>query len=297
MIRVRLAGGVCTPGAVAEADGARARLRQPSLRLTTRQTFQFHGILKRNLKHTIQGLERRCCSTPSRPAATTLAASCASVNPHLSALHREVLRTGAADFAMQSFRGSVPITRSGWTGRRRSRRNRGAAVYGPTYLPRKFKIGFVIPPVNDIDVYTQDVGFIAIAEGESLAGFNLTVGGGMGRTDRTPHTYPAARRPDRVSARRSARWTSRGRSSRSRATSATGPTAAGRASSTRSTTRASTGSAASSSGRLGFALEPARDFVFTTNGDEYGWNQGSDGAGTTRCSSRTAGWRMPASSG
>src|SRR5690606_5560554 len=62
--------------------------------------------------------------------------------------------------------------------------------YGRTYMPRKFKIGFVVPPDNDIDVYTQDLGFIAIGAGERLEGFNVAIGGGMGRTDNAPQTYP-----------------------------------------------------------------------------------------------------------
>src|SRR5690606_35941616 len=63
-------------------------------------------------------------------------------------------------------------------------------LYGRTYMPRKFKIGFVIPPVNDIDVYAQDLGFIAIVSNGRLKGFNVAIGGGMGRTDQAPHTYP-----------------------------------------------------------------------------------------------------------
>jgi sulfite reductase (NADPH) hemoprotein beta-component len=63
-------------------------------------------------------------------------------------------------------------------------------IYGRTYLPRKFKIAFAVPPVNDVDVYTQDLGFIAIAEGDELVGLNVCVGGGMGRTDNEPATYP-----------------------------------------------------------------------------------------------------------
>ena len=63
-------------------------------------------------------------------------------------------------------------------------------IYGRTYLPRKFKIAFAVPPVNDVDVYTQDIGFIAIADGDELVGFNVCVGGGMGRTDNEPATYP-----------------------------------------------------------------------------------------------------------
>ena len=63
-------------------------------------------------------------------------------------------------------------------------------IYGPTYLPRKFKIGIAVPPTNDIDVFTQDLGFIAIVEDGRLAGFNVSVGGGMGMTHGEPATYP-----------------------------------------------------------------------------------------------------------
>jgi sulfite reductase (NADPH) hemoprotein beta-component len=150
-------------------------------------------------------------------------------------------------------------------------------LYGRTYLPRKFKIGFVIPPVNDIDVYTQDLGFIAIADGGALSGFNLTVGGGMGRTDRTPHTFPRLgslagyipkeRTLDVVRAVVAIQRDFGNRVDRSRARF--------------KYTIESNGLSwfrAKLERRLGPVLEPARDFTFATNGDEYGWVQGTDGA-------------------
>ena len=210
MIRVRLAGGVCTPAQWLKLTELARDYGGSSLRLTTRQTFQFHGILKPNLKQTIRGLNDVLLDTIAACGDDTRGVM-SSVNPHLSALHGEVL-----DLARQTSNAVVPRHRAYheiWldgeklmssqvdggedlpaelaaAGKDVGVDDGAEPLYGPTYLPRKFKFGFVIPPVNDIDVYTQDVGFIAIADGESLAGFNVTVGGGMGRTDRTPHTFP-----------------------------------------------------------------------------------------------------------
>ena len=300
MIRVRLAGGVCTPAQWLKLSELALAYGSPSLRLTTRQTFQFHGILKSDLKPTIRGLNDALLDTIAACGDDTRGVM-SSVNPHLSALHREVL-----DLARQTSDAVVPRHRAYheiWldgekrissqveigddikaaasaaaaTGQEIAVDDAEEPLYGRTYLPRKFKIGFVIPPGNDIDVYTQDVGFIAIADGEALSGFNLTVGGGMGRTDRTPHTYPRLgslagffpkeRTLDVARAIVAIQRDFGNRVDRSRARFKYTIEEKGidwfRGELER---------------RLGLALEPARDFTFTTNGDEYGWVQGSDGA-------------------
>ncbi|NLD67622.1 MAG: assimilatory sulfite reductase (NADPH) hemoprotein subunit [Limnobacter sp.] len=275
MIRVRLAGGVCTPAQWSKLAELANAYGNGTLRLTTRQTFQFHGVLKGGLKPTIQGLNDvlldtiAACGDDARGVMS-------SVNPHLSALHREVyeLARRTSDQVIPRQRAYHEI----WLdGEKKVSSEPEEPVYGPTYLPRKFKFGFAIPPLNDIDVYTQDAGFIAIADGEALAGFNLTVGGGMGRTDRTPHTYPRlgdvvgyfpkerlsevalaiiaiqrdyGNRVDRSRARFKYTIDDKGVDWFRRELEA----------------------------RLGFALEPAREFVFETNADDYGWTQGSDGA-------------------
>jgi sulfite reductase (NADPH) hemoprotein beta-component len=142
--------------------------------------------------------------------------------------------------------------------------------YGTTYMPRKFKIGFVIPPVNDIDVYAQDLGFIAIGGPAGLEGFNVAIGGGMGRSDQSVTTYPRLAdvigyvpvdkvfgtaeavmgvqrdygdRRDRARARFKYTIDDKGLDWIKAAIEA----------------------------RLGFALEPARPFDFTSNGDSFGW--------------------------
>ena len=300
MIRVRLAGGVCTPAQWLKLSQLALDYGSPSLRLTTRQTFQFHGILKNDLKHTIRGLNDALLDTIAACGDDTRGVM-ASVNPHLSSLHREVL-----DLSRQTSDAVVPRHRAyheiwldgarrissqvdldedaaaaprGAGGPRQAVGGVGPAAprNGPTDQPRKFKIGFVIPPVNDIDVYTQDVGFIAIADGETLAGFNLTVGGGMGRTDRTPHTFPRLadvvgylpkeRTLDVARAIVAIQRDFGNRVDRSRARFKYTIEEKGvdwfRGELER---------------RIGPVLEPARSFDFTTNGDEYGWVQGTDGA-------------------
>ena len=124
--------------------------------------------------------------------------------------------------------------------RRRTWRNE--PIYGPVYLPRKFKIGIAVPPSNDVDVFSQDLGFIAIHENGKLLGFNVAVGGGMGMTHGDPNTYPQLAQGHRVLPSRSRSSTWRKKSSRSSAITATARCASTPASNIRSTTAASTGS-------------------------------------------------------
>jgi sulfite reductase (NADPH) hemoprotein beta-component len=112
-----------------------------------------------------------------------------TVDPQSSRFHAEV-----ATLAKRVSDHVIPKTRAYheiWYGNERvATSDPEEPFYGRTYLPRKFKIGFALPPSNDIDVYAQDLGFIAIADREGLAGFNVAIGGGMGRTDQAPETYP-----------------------------------------------------------------------------------------------------------
>lgn len=274
MIRVRLAGGVCTPAQWLALSELATVHGNGTLRLTTRQTFQFHGVLKGSLKPTLQGLDDvlldtiAACGDDARGVMS-------SVNPHLSALHREVyeLARRTSDHVIPEQRAYHEI----WLdGEKKISSEPEEPVYGPTYLPRKFKFGFAIPPLNDIDVYTQDVGFIAIADGEALTGFNVTAGGGMGRTDRTPHTYPRLgdlvgyfpkdRLLDVAQAILTIQRDYGNRVDRSRARFKYTIDDKGVEWFRREL-----------EARLGLALEPAREFTFDTNADGYGWTQGSDG--------------------
>jgi sulfite reductase (NADPH) hemoprotein beta-component len=188
MVRVRLPGGVCTPEQWLKIDELAREHGGNTLRLTTRQTFQFHWVVKEDIRPTIQGLHDvlldtvAACGDDSRGVMATSDAAD-------SALHAEVaaLAKGLSDHVIPRTRAYHEI----WYGEERIATSEDEEpFYGRQYLPRKFKIGFVVPPSNDIDVYTQDLGFIAIAGKSGIEGFNVAIGGGMGRTDNDPDTYP-----------------------------------------------------------------------------------------------------------
>jgi sulfite reductase (NADPH) hemoprotein beta-component len=149
-------------------------------------------------------------------------------------------------------------------------------IYGPTYLPRKFKAGIVVPPVNDIDVFANDLGFIAILEDGALAGFNLVVGGGLGTSHGDPLTYPRLAdvvgflKPEQLLAVAEAVVTTQrdfgDRVTRKHARLKYTIDDRGLDWFVQEITR-----------RQGFALEPARPYEFTSRGDRFGWTEGYDG--------------------
>ena len=275
MARVRLPGGVLTPSQWLKLDALARAYAGDTLRLTTRQTFQLHHLHKKNLRAVMQGLRdvaldtKAACGDDARGVM-------ASINPALSALHGEVyaLARRASDHATPKT-GAYPEI---WYGEERQVQGEAPEepMYGRTYMPRKFKIGFVIPPVNDIDVHAQDLGFIAIAEKGELLGFNVAVGGGMGRTDQAPKTYPRLASvigfiaKDRVietcDAVMGVQRDYGDRADRSRARFKYTVDDKGL-----------DWIKAAIEDRLGFALEEARPYTFTTNGDTLGWQRGEDG--------------------
>jgi sulfite reductase (NADPH) hemoprotein beta-component len=189
MVRVRLPGGVCTPEQWLALDRLSQDNADGTLRLTTRQTFQFHGIRKRNLRRHIQGLNAAgldtiaACGDDNRNVIST-------ANPLLTPAHAEVSelarrigahllpRTGAYG---ETFLGAAPAAGEPVD---------EESLYGSTYLPRKFKIALAVPPANDVDVFAHDLGFIAVVENGRVAGYNVCVGGGMGMTHNVPATFP-----------------------------------------------------------------------------------------------------------
>jgi len=188
MIRVRLPGGVCTPEQWLKLDELARAHGGETLRITTRQTFQFHWVLKDSLRPIIQGLHETLLDTVAACGDDSRGVMC-TADPHSSRFHAEV-----AAMAKRMSDHVIPKTRAYheiWYGDERIASSEPEEpFYGRTYMPRKFKIGFALPPSNDIDVYAQDLGFIAIAGPEGLEGFNVAIGGGMGRTDQAPETYP-----------------------------------------------------------------------------------------------------------
>lgn len=187
MLRARLPGGVCTPAQWQAIDSVAQRLGNGTIRLTTRQTFQYHGILKRNLKPLIQEINRAMIDSIGGCGDVNRNVLC-NPNPQVSALHAEVHA-----WARRISEALLPASRAYhelWLDGERVDAQESEPLYGDSYLPRKFKTAIAIPPDNDVDVYTNDLGFISIADGSRLLGFNVLAGGGMGTTHGDRSTFP-----------------------------------------------------------------------------------------------------------
>lgn len=189
MLRGRLPGGVCTAEQWLKIDEIGRVHGNDRFRLTTRQTFQFHYLVRNSLRDVMFGL--RDVGIDARAACGDVARTVMSgVHPGLSKLHKQVFEQAriASDHVIHKTSAYEEI----WFGEKpdQPRGENEEPFYGKQYMPRKFKIGFAVPPSNDIDIYSQDLGFIAVASRGKLKGFNVVIGGGMGRTDRAPETYP-----------------------------------------------------------------------------------------------------------
>lgn len=189
MLRVRLPGGRCTTAQYLVLDRLADERAAGTLRLTTRQTFQFHGVLKGNVKPLIQGMHSvlldsiAACGDVNRNVT-------APANPERSAVHQQVY-----ELARNFSEAMLPRTRAYheiWLDEQLVAGGEPEVepLYGATYLPRKFKVGFAVPPSNDVDVFTNDLGFIAIVTGGRLVGFNVAAGGGMGMSHGNAETFP-----------------------------------------------------------------------------------------------------------
>ncbi len=189
LIRLRMPGGVCTPKQWLQLDDLAHRYGHGSLRITTRQTFQFHGVIKRHLKMTIAGINHALISTVAACGDVNRNVVCHN-NPYLSPHHAALYRL--AREISDRFLPATQAYHEIWLDGEHIVGNSAAEepFYGRTYLPRKFKIGLALPPWNDVDVFSQDLGFIAVIEDGELVGFNVCVGGGMGMTHGDLGTHP-----------------------------------------------------------------------------------------------------------
>ncbi|WP_314586859.1 assimilatory sulfite reductase (NADPH) hemoprotein subunit [Paenibacillus terrigena] len=281
MLRVVTPGGVSTPAQWLVMDELADKYGTGSLRLTTRQAFQLHGVLKWNLKQTIQDINEALLTTLAACGDVSRNVMC-NPNPYQSDLHGEVYYW--AQQLTTHLAPKTPAYHEIWLDGEKvvdSLEQEEAAVevepiYGKVYLPRKFKIGIAVPPSNDIDVYSQDLGFIAIVENDKLIGFNVVVGGGMGMTHGDTSTYPQLARsigfvtPDRILdvaektvtiqrdyGNRSVRKNARFKYTIDR--------------------HGLDWFVDELHDRLGWKLESARPFTFEHTGDRYGWIKGKDG--------------------
>lgn len=275
MIRLRMPGGVCTPEQWLKLDELAQKYGGNTIRLTTRQTVQYHNVLKHQLRPLIRGMDE---------VAMTSIAACGDVNrntlvsnnPHLSPAH-----AAALDWCLKIDQHLLPQTtayREIWLGDKRlgAGKEDHEPIYGKHYLPRKFKIAIAIPPNNDVDIYANDLGFIAIVNADGqLEGFNVTVGGGMGMTHGDAATYPRA-------------GTVIGYTPADRIVDVAEKVLLVQRDFGDRTNRKHARLKYTIDDRgvewfkeelnryLGWNLEPVRAFKFTTNGDQYGWLKGAD---------------------
>ncbi len=280
MVRSRVPGGVMTANQWQVFDELASIYGNNTLRATTRQTIQFHGILKSNLRAVIRGINDSLLSTlaacgdvsrnvlaPPTPAYTRAREQ---VFAHCQAVAQALAPKTSAYHAIWIDGQQLDLNAE-------ENKNFADPLYGKTYLPRKFKVAFAIPPVNDLDVFTNDVGFIAIVENDQLIGYNLAIGGGMGRAHGNEATYPRLAdvlgfipadkvvdvtrvvltihrdfgdRTDRKHARLKFVIAERG----------------------------TDWARAEIEKRAGFALAPAKPYRFTTTADLLGWRQAVDGS-------------------
>jgi sulfite reductase (NADPH) hemoprotein beta-component len=189
MIRTRTPGGVLAPSQWLDLDRVASTYAERGLRITTRQAVQFHGVIKRELKATMKAINAALIDTLAACGDVNRNVAVAA-NPQISAAHATVYAQAAAlsEHLLPNTRAYYEI----WLDEERVAGGDPAAepIYGSTYLPRKFKIGFAIPPTNDVDVFAQDLGFVAHLEGDVLTGYTVLVGGGMGSTHGDAETYP-----------------------------------------------------------------------------------------------------------
>ncbi|MEK4126930.1 assimilatory sulfite reductase (NADPH) hemoprotein subunit [Anoxybacillus sp. FSL W8-0382] len=276
MIRVRTPGGVATPEQWLVMDELARKYANGTLKLTTRQAFQFHGVLKWNMKKTLQAINDALLTTLAACGDVNRNVMC-NPNPYQSEVHVEVY-----EWAKRLSDHLLPQTRAYYEIWLDEEKVAGTPeieqepIYGPLYLPRKFKIGIAVPPSNDVDVFSQDLGFIAIVEQGKLVGFNVAIGGGMGMTHGDRTTYPQLAKvigfckPEQVIdvaekvvtiqrdyGNRSVRKHARFKYTIDRL----GLEAV----------------KAELENRLGWKLEEARPYHFEHNGDRYGWVEGVNG--------------------
>jgi sulfite reductase (NADPH) hemoprotein beta-component len=278
MVRGRLPGGALTSSVYAAFDQLCGQYGNNTLRITTRQGFQFHGVTKGGLGKIMRGI--------NDAMATTLAA-CGDVNRNVMAAPTPATSPLVADIQRHAKSVSdalLPKTRAYhqiWVEGVELKLTEEDAnfvdpLYGKSYLPRKFKTAFAIPPVNDIDLFTNDCGFIAIVADGKLAGYNLAVGGGMGMSHGNAQTYPRLAdvigflTPDKaIDVAKGVVGVHRDfgdRTNRKHARLKYVLEERGAAWFREELER-----------RLGFKLEDARPYEFTRQGDVYGWHRQHDG--------------------
>jgi len=275
LIRVRMPGGVITPEQWLKMDWLADNYANSTLKLTTRQAFQLHGVIKRNLVQTIREMDSvvldsiAACGDVNRNVMV-------NPNPYQSGAHAE-----AMDLATKISEHLLPRTgayREIFLDDEKviSNEEEHEPIYGKTYLPRKFKITVAVPPSNDVDIYAHCLSFIAILEEGKIIGYNVSVGGGMGMTHGQEDTFPRLAdvigfiTPDKVvDVAEKVVLVQRDFGDRYNRKHARMKYTVER--------MGADGFRTKLEEYLGYELEEARDFKFESNGDRFGWTEDANG--------------------
>ena len=278
MIRMRIPGGLTTAKQWLALDHIASTYANGTMRLTTRETFQFHGIIKSNMKRTMRAINAACldtlaaCGDVNRNVMT-------AANPYLSKAHRQAFDLGKA--ISEHLLPKTGAYHEIWLDGEKVEDISGAAktneepLYGVHYLPRKFKTVVAVPPDNDVDIFAHCLGYIAILEKGEVTGWNVTVGGGMGMTHGDTNTFPRTAdmlgfcKPDQavdiaekvLTVQRD--WGNRENRARARLKYTVED-------------RGIENFRAEVEKRLGYKLGKAKPFTFASTGDPLGWRQSLD---------------------
>ena len=275
MIRLRLPGGFITPEKWIAAHHIAGENSTGVIKITTRQTIQLHGLLKSRIRPTIQAFSEAHLDSIATCGDINRNITCAS-HPKQSALHDKVFAYAdkISDLLLPKTKAYYEI----WLEDEKiaDKKEEEDPLYQDRYLPRKFKIGIAIPPNNDADVLTNDLALIAIIEDGKLEGFNIAVGGGMSTTHGNAATYArlatvigfVATEEKILKTVYEVLTVQRDFGNRSDRKLA-------RLKYTVDTMGVDNFKAELET-RIGFNLEPAKPFVFTSRNDEYGWQQGQN---------------------
>ena len=274
MIRVRVPGGTASADQWIAMDDIADAYANGTIKLTTRQAFQFHGILKRDLKFSMQSINLALMDSLAACGDVNRNVMC-NPNPYQSGVHNEV--NDIANDISNQLSPQTGAYHEIWLDGEKvlSTSEEVEPMYGKTYLPRKFKIGISVPPSNDVDVYSQDIGLIAITDNDdNLTGFNVTVGGGMGMKHGEPSTYPQLGKligyfdkAQAVEVAETILTMQRDEGNRSNRANARFKYTVDRLGVDWILKELNK--------RLGWDLESPREFHFDHNGDRYGWTEGS----------------------
>jgi sulfite reductase (NADPH) hemoprotein beta-component len=279
MLRVRISGGVLSPEQWLALDKIARDYGNGTMRLTTRQTVQLHGIIKSNLKSTLKVIDAAALNTIAACGDVNRNVMC-NPNPYQSGVHAAAYEMTKA--ISDHLEPHTPAYREIWLDGEKIVGGEAEVVepiYGKLYLPRKFKVVVAVPPSNDVDIFAHDLGYIAILDGNGeIAGWNVTVGGGMGMTHGEPDTYPrtadvmgfcttaqaVAVAEAVVTVQRD--WGDRANRKHARLKYTIED-------------RGLDAFRAEVEARAKIKFETPRPYAFTSTGDRYGWNEGADGNG------------------